>query len=119
MPGWEWIHTPGHTEGHVSLFRERDRVVLAGDAFITVQQESAWSVITQTKNVQGPPAYFTPDWERAEQSVRKLADLQPEIAYTGHGRPLYGEELRFSLQTLVDQFDQLAVPDNGKYVHGR
>ena len=35
MPGWRWIHTPGHTAGHVSLFRESDRVLIAGDAFLT------------------------------------------------------------------------------------
>lgn len=28
MPGWKWIHTPGHTEGHVSLFREKDNVLI-------------------------------------------------------------------------------------------
>ncbi len=25
MPGWRWIYTPGHTAGHVSLFRDDDR----------------------------------------------------------------------------------------------
>jgi glyoxylase-like metal-dependent hydrolase (beta-lactamase superfamily II) len=35
MPGWRWLHTPGHTEGHVSLWREADRTIIAGDAFIT------------------------------------------------------------------------------------
>lgn len=29
MPGWKWIHTPGHTPGHISLFREKDRVLIA------------------------------------------------------------------------------------------
>ena len=24
MPGWRWLHTPGHTPGHVSLWRESD-----------------------------------------------------------------------------------------------
>src|SRR5436190_2417265 len=33
MPGWKWIHTPGHTPGHVSLWRESDRTLIAGDAF--------------------------------------------------------------------------------------
>src|SRR5690625_1838978 len=33
MPDWRWIHTPGHAPGHVSLFRDSDRVLLAGDAF--------------------------------------------------------------------------------------
>ena len=30
MPGWRWIHTPGHTPGHVCLFRPEGRVLLAG-----------------------------------------------------------------------------------------
>ncbi|HVG41932.1 MAG TPA: MBL fold metallo-hydrolase, partial [Chitinophagaceae bacterium] len=29
---WKWIHTPGHTPGHISLFREKDGVLVAGDA---------------------------------------------------------------------------------------
>src|SRR4051794_37684840 len=31
LPGWELIHTPGHTPGHVSFFRRDDRTLLAGD----------------------------------------------------------------------------------------
>ena len=33
MPGWKLIHTPGHTPGHVSFFRESDGTLLVGDAF--------------------------------------------------------------------------------------
>ena len=44
MPGWRWIHTPGHTPGHISFRRERDRTIIAGDAFITTNQESAYAV---------------------------------------------------------------------------
>src|SRR5699024_4672832 len=36
IPGlddWKWIHTPGHSPGHVSLFREKDAMLLSGDAF--------------------------------------------------------------------------------------
>lgn len=28
MPGFKWIHTPGHTPGHISLFREKDRTLI-------------------------------------------------------------------------------------------
>ena len=35
LPGWRWIHTPGHTAGHISLFRDSDRTLLAGDALTT------------------------------------------------------------------------------------
>src|SRR5215212_9213319 len=31
LPGWRWLHTPGHTPGHVSLYREADGVLLAAD----------------------------------------------------------------------------------------
>ena len=29
---WMWIATPGHTPGHISLFRDDGRVLVAGDA---------------------------------------------------------------------------------------
>src|SRR4051812_32428985 len=29
-PGWEWLATPGHSPGHVSLFAQSHRVLLAG-----------------------------------------------------------------------------------------
>ncbi|BFH14613.1 hypothetical protein J6TS7_46980 [Paenibacillus dendritiformis] len=72
LPDWRVIPTPGHTPGHVSLYRESDRTLIAGDAFITVKQESALHVIGQAKEIHGPPAYFTPDWDEAWRSVKRL-----------------------------------------------
>src|SRR5688572_9417313 len=37
-PGWTWIETPGHSPGHVSLFHVHDRLLVAGDAFVTTKQ---------------------------------------------------------------------------------
>ncbi|HOB76093.1 MAG TPA: MBL fold metallo-hydrolase [Phycisphaerae bacterium] len=116
MPGWQWIHTPGHTPGHVSLYREADRVLLAGDAFVTTRQESALSVLLQYGAVHGPPAYFTLDWRAARESVRKLASLRPLAAGTGHGPPMRGERLQSGLQYLAHNFDRVAVPRHGRYV---
>jgi glyoxylase-like metal-dependent hydrolase (beta-lactamase superfamily II) len=113
---WRWVHTPGHTAGHISLFRESDRVLIAGDAFVTVEQESLYKVATQKMEVHGPPAYFTPDWPAAEESVRILSALRPSIAATGHGRPMGGEALTEGLATLVSRFEDIAVPDRGRYV---
>ena len=42
LPGWVWLHTPGHAPGHVSLWREADRTLIAGDAFVTTAQESIY-----------------------------------------------------------------------------
>lgn len=116
MPGWRWVPTPGHTTGHVSLFRPADRVLLAGDAFITVEQESAIAVMTQRPQVAGPPAYYTTDWREAEASVRRLAALEPALALTGHGQPMGGEELRRGLARLTREFERVALPDHGRYL---
>lgn len=117
LPEWRWIPTPGHSPGHVSLFRERDRALIAGDAMITVKQESALAVISQEKELHGPPMYFTPDWDEARDSVRRLAALNPQLALTGHGVSMAGQELTDSLQRLARDFNSLAIPENGRYVH--
>lgn len=116
MPGWRWIHTPGHTPGHVSLWREADRTLIAGDAFITTNQESAYAVATQRPELHGPPMYYTQDWELARGSVERLAALNPDLAVTGHGRAMQGEPLRQALHVLARDFDRIAVPEQGRYV---
>lgn len=116
MPGWTWIHTPGHSVGHVSLWREADRSLIAGDAFITTAQESAYAVAVQEPELHGPPMYFTPDWQKAGESVATLAALEPEVVVTGHGRAMRGSAMRTALHRLAEQFDRVAVPHDGRYV---
>lgn len=116
LPGWQWIHTPGHSPGHVSLWRESDRTLIAGDAFITTAQESAYAIIRQEPELHGPPMYYTTDWESARASVERLAKLDPELIITGHGPPLHGAEMRRALHKLASEFDRVAVPIEGKYV---
>jgi glyoxylase-like metal-dependent hydrolase (beta-lactamase superfamily II) len=116
MPGWRWVLTPGHTPGHVALFRDEDRTLIAGDAFVTVKQESALAVMSQALEIHGPPAYYTPDWPAAWGSVRALDELKPERVITGHGVPFSGEGLREGLHDLAEHFDERAIPSQGRYV---
>lgn len=116
MSEFRWIHTPGHTPGHISLFRMEDRALIAGDAFVTVKQEYLYKVLTQEQEISGPPRYLTPDWDRSWESVKKLEALRPSVAVTGHGLPMSGELLTNSLQMLVKEFDRIAIPDYGKFV---
>lgn len=44
-----------------------------------------------------------------------LAKLEPEVVATGHGKPLKGEQMRKMLHNLADNFEELAVPLNGRY----
>lgn len=117
MPGWRWIHTPGHTEGHVSLFREKDRVLIVGDAFTTTKQESLLSVVTQREKISGPPKYLTTDWKAAEDSIKRLKDLNPLVVIPSHGKPMKGEDVTKHLEMLVNHFDEIAKPQQGKFVN--
>jgi glyoxylase-like metal-dependent hydrolase (beta-lactamase superfamily II) len=119
IPGlsdWRWIHTPGHTAGHISLFRDADRALIAGDAFCTTKQESFFAVATQRPEMHGPPAYFTTDWDAARGSVERLAALRPLFIAPGHGQPIAGEAAAGSLSELAERFDDVARPAHGRYV---
>lgn len=116
MPGWRWLHTPGHSVGHVSLWREEDRLLLAGDAVVTTRQEAAYHAALQAPELHGPPQYFTVDWKAATASAQSLANLAPETMLTGHGQPLAGPELRTGLAALARGFHEVAVPEQGLYV---
>jgi glyoxylase-like metal-dependent hydrolase (beta-lactamase superfamily II) len=116
MPGWRSLHTPGHTPGHVSFWRDADRALIIGDAFVTTGQESAYEVAVQEPEMHGPPMYFTTDWEAAGRSVEKLAALEPDLVVAGHGRPMQGEAMRQALHELARDFDRVAVPEAGRYV---
>ena len=117
LPDWNWVHTPGHSLGHVSFFREKDRTLIVGDAFVTVKQESLYKVFTQEKEFSGPPKYFTTDWSAAWKSVQILNQLKPQVAIPGQGVPVGGEELTTELAKLATLFDTLGMPTQGRYLH--
>lgn len=113
---FQWIHSPGHSPGHVSLFRERDRSLIVGDAFITVRQDSLIKTLIQKEEITGPPRYFTTNWDEALESIKLLQQLMPALAITGHGVPVSGKELEVNLRNLVTNFEEIYKPDHGKYV---
>jgi glyoxylase-like metal-dependent hydrolase (beta-lactamase superfamily II) len=116
MPGWRWIHAPGHTPGQIALWRASDRTLIAADAFVTTAQESAYAVALQKPEIHGPPMYYTQDFEAAAASVRALAELEPELVISGHGRAMEGDEMRAALHALARDFETVAVPEGGRYV---
>lgn len=111
MEEWRWIHTPGHTTGHISLFREKDRALIVGDAFCTVKAESLMAIARDKPELHGPPAYYTPDFISAKASIRKLADLAPTTLIPGHGQPIGGVDVPIQLEMFAQRFEHLPVPE--------
>jgi glyoxylase-like metal-dependent hydrolase (beta-lactamase superfamily II) len=87
LPDWECIETPGHTPGHVSLFRAADRVLISGDAVVTLKM-SLLGLLRQQQGLSGPPWYTTWNHRAARASVQRLARLEPTVLASGHGQPL-------------------------------
>jgi glyoxylase-like metal-dependent hydrolase (beta-lactamase superfamily II) len=98
LPDWKCVPTPGHTPGHAAFYRSSDRVVIAGDALVTVDLNSwrsalLWLLGRPTPRVSGPPWYSTWDRHVATESVIALAALEPRVLASGHGMPMAGAEV--------------------------
>jgi glyoxylase-like metal-dependent hydrolase (beta-lactamase superfamily II) len=106
MPDWRWLHTPGHAPGHVALFHAGESVLLAGDACVTMDLDSAWGMVTEERRISRPPAPFTFDWVQARRSVELLAGLHPAALGCGHGQPMTGAAVAAGLEELARNFPQ-------------
>jgi len=109
LPDWVCIPTPGHTPGHVAFFRTSDRVLITGDAIVTVDLNSLWgfllwSLRSNKQRISGPPWYSTWIWQDAKKSVIILAGLEPIVVASGHGVPMLGKEITRELRTFADHF---------------
>lgn len=109
LPGWRWLPTPGHSPGHVSLFRDSDGALIAGDAITTTKPESLVAHLTRRPELHGPPAYLTPDGDEARASVRRLAECSPTVVVAGHGPPMRGAALLHALRMLTARLDARAA----------
>jgi hydroxyacylglutathione hydrolase len=75
------LDVPGHSAGHIALWRETDRVLICGDVL------NGADVFTGIPGLREPKAYFTPDPARNRESARRLGELEPRIVAFGHGPP--------------------------------
>jgi glyoxylase-like metal-dependent hydrolase (beta-lactamase superfamily II) len=75
--GMQVVHTPGHTEGHISLFDPLTSTLVAGDAMNGAEG-----------GVAGANPKYTPDMATAGESIKKIAQLQFDAVYFGHGEPV-------------------------------
>jgi glyoxylase-like metal-dependent hydrolase (beta-lactamase superfamily II) len=82
IAGFQVLHTPGHAKGHLALWRESDRVLIAGDVLNTQHP------FLMKRGLREPPEVFTPDVAENRRSIKRLAELEPSLLLVGHGPPL-------------------------------
>ncbi len=80
--GFRVVDAPGHSPGHVALWREAERLLVCGDAFFNLRS------LRLEPGLREPPALLTLDPERNRRSMRRLAALEPRLAVFGHGPPV-------------------------------
>lgn len=77
------LATPGHSPGHIVLWREADGVLIAGDVLGNAH------LLTSAVGLREPPSMFTADVAENRRSIRKVASLQPKLICFGHGPVLH------------------------------
>jgi steroid delta-isomerase-like uncharacterized protein len=86
VAGFRVVELPGHAPGLIGLFRESDRLALVSDCFYTVDPQTGLKGAPRV-----PHRAFNVDSDQARASIRKLAELDPSIAWAGHTEPASGD----------------------------
>jgi glyoxylase-like metal-dependent hydrolase (beta-lactamase superfamily II) len=77
------VAAPGHTPGHIALLDERDRTLIAGDAFSTLGGVSTTGRVNLRFPLVGMSTWHRPAANRTAAMLRELA---PAVLTVGHGR---------------------------------
>jgi glyoxylase-like metal-dependent hydrolase (beta-lactamase superfamily II)/ketosteroid isomerase-like protein len=97
IAGFRVIEAPGHAPGLVTLFRERDRVMLVSDALYVADM---WG---RSRPGAVPEEAYNLDTEQARESLRKLAELQPSLVGVGHRGPIEGPDAGAELRAAASR----------------
>jgi glyoxylase-like metal-dependent hydrolase (beta-lactamase superfamily II) len=89
--GLRVIFTPGHTPGHLSLYLERSKVLIAGDA-----------LTAEGGSLNGPNPSATLDVPETARSVRRLAELDVQTIVCYHGG-VVDEDANGQLRRVVEE----------------
>lgn len=101
--GFRVLETPGHTAGHLSFWREHDRVLVMGDVLANMH------IWTGLPRLREPQSFFSLDPAMNRRSAARLAELQPRLTCFGHGPPLRDPR---RLLKFVSRFERSGEPSS-------
>lgn len=87
------VHTPGHTDGSISLYRENE-AMFVGDAMRTDSKGKPHL----------PSGSMTVNMEQAKESVRKISKNQYSVLLPGHGHPITRDASRIVADYVQRRF---------------
>jgi glyoxylase-like metal-dependent hydrolase (beta-lactamase superfamily II) len=91
--GWEWIHTPGHSPGHVTVYHPGRRILITGD-----------HVLPRISPNIGADLYAQEPLSDYLASLRQLRDLPVELVLPSHGEPF--EDLAARIDVIIAHHDE-------------
>ena len=74
--GWEWIHTPGHSPGHLTVYHPERRILIAGD-----------HVLPHISPNIGADIYADDPLSDYLASLARLRELPVDLVLPSHGQP--------------------------------
>ena len=92
--GTRVIFTPSHTPGHLCLYLERSKVLVAGDA-----------LTAEGGHLNGPNPSMTLEMRPAMQSIRRLADLEIDTIVCYHGG-VVSEDANGQLRRVIQELSR-------------
>ena len=92
LGGIKILHTPGHTQGSISLFIPEERLVIAGD------------VLANRFRLGLPSKAFTVDIAQEINAIKRVASLDFDVIGFGHGSPLL-HEARPAITNFVETLE--------------
>jgi glyoxylase-like metal-dependent hydrolase (beta-lactamase superfamily II) len=98
------VHTPGHTPGSCSFFREADRTIIAGDCVlkrITPNPILSPDPIDKSRRFRSLAEYLV--------SLARLRSFAPTLVHGGHGEPVHDYEELFNRYVRAIQKRQTEV----------
>lgn len=91
--GWEWIHTPGHSPGHVTVYHPARRILITGD-----------HVLPRISPNVGADLYADEPLSDYLASLRALRELPVDLVLPSHGEPF--EDLAGRIDAIAAHHDE-------------